>query len=121
MVEFTEKRHPKSKTVKSLMDDTFTARRKWIIDKQPKIVEVLSKFLLLNLEQWVSLNNDLRDTSICRCTCTRILMSLHVCVYRVRLNENISVQVHFVTHIETQLFSFVILNIVKMRVQGGNE
>ena len=58
-VEFTEKSHPKSKTMKSLMDDTFTTRRRWIVDEQPKVVEVLAKFPFLNSERWVSLNTDL--------------------------------------------------------------
>ena len=58
-VEFTEKSRPKSKTMKSLMDDTSTTRRKWIVDEQPKVVEVLAKFPFLNSERWVSLNTDL--------------------------------------------------------------
>ena len=115
-VEFTEKSHSKSKTMKSLMDDTFTTWRKWIVDEQPKVVEVLAKFLFLNLERWVSLNTDLHvhpyaDVHV------HVYSYLYMYVY----TENISVQVHFVTHIETQLFYFVILNIVKTRVQGDNE
>ena len=58
-VEFSEKSRPKSKTIKTLMEDTFTTRRRWILEEQPKVVEVLAKFPFLNSERWVSVNTDL--------------------------------------------------------------
>lgn len=53
--KFTQKKDPKSKTVKKLMDDTFASRRRWIIKDQPRISEVVEKFSFFHHERWVCL------------------------------------------------------------------
>lgn len=42
--EFTQKKVPKAKTVKKLLDDTFATQRMWIVRDQPHISEKVEKF-----------------------------------------------------------------------------
>ena len=49
------KTKPKSKTVKRLMDATFSRRHSWITHDLPHISEVVDKFPFFHHERWVSM------------------------------------------------------------------
>ena len=52
--EELQKNKPKSKTVKRLMDVTFSRRHWWITHDLPHVSEVVEKFPLFRHERWVS-------------------------------------------------------------------
>ena len=52
--EELRKKKPKSKIIKKLMDETEQARRDWIGDYTPTVLEVLGEYPALRLQRWVS-------------------------------------------------------------------
>lgn len=67
------KKHPKSKTVRKLLEKTFSSRHRWITQEQPHVKEIVEKFPFFNDERWVCLNFSmhkpsclsLQDVSLC--------------------------------------------------------
>ena len=52
--ELMEKKHPKSKVIKKLLDDTLIQRRKWITEDQPHVADIIDRFPFFRYERWVS-------------------------------------------------------------------